>query len=75
MAYEVACKKTKKTQTKLKKKEANNFYNHNSLFKGDFQPHLLINRTLFLFAVSEALTKLGCVYVYPAGLSQKVFSF
>lgn len=62
------------TKTKKLKKEVNNFYNHNSLFKGNFQPHLLMNRALLLFAVCEALTKLGCVYVCPAGLSQKVFT-
>lgn len=57
-----------------KKKETNNFNNHISLFKGSFQPHFLMNRTLFLFAVCEALTQLGYLYAYPSGLSQKVFT-
>lgn len=68
-------KQKKKTKTHWKPKKAtNNFYNRNSLFKGNFQPPFLMNRTLFLFAVCETLTKLGCVNVYPSGLSQKVFT-
>lgn len=67
-------KKKPKTTPETNKKTTNNFYNHNSLFKGNFQPHFLMNRALFLFAVCETLTTLGCVYVYPCGLSQKVFT-